>query len=77
MAVGRTILQMAYHMIWRNQPYRELGSNYLDALDKQRTAKRLIKRLETLGFEIVATERSRVPSTPEGVPMPEGLPIGE
>jgi transposase len=76
-AVGRTILQMAYHMIRRNQPYRELGSNYLDGLDKERTAKRLIKRLEALGFEIVATERSSVPSTPEGVPVTEGLPIGE
>ncbi len=73
-AVGRTILQMAYHMIRRNQPYHELGSNYLDALDKERTAKRLIKRLEALGFEIVATERASVPSTPEDVPVTEGLP---
>src|SRR5581483_106131 len=44
-AVGRTMLQMAYHMICRDQPYYELGANYLDALDKERTAKRLIKRL--------------------------------
>jgi transposase len=57
-AVGRTILQMAYYMISRNQVYRELGANYLDALDKQRTAKRLIQRLEALGFEVHATERA-------------------
>jgi transposase len=56
-AVGRTILQMAYYMISRNQVYQELGPNYLDALDKQRTAKRLLKRLEALGFEVHATER--------------------
>ena len=69
MAVGRTILQMAYYMISRNQVYQELGSNYLDALDKQRTAKRLIQRLEALGFEITATERSPAPSTAKGLPL--------
>jgi transposase len=57
-AVGRTILQMAYYLISRNQVYRELGANYLDALDQQRTAKRLIQRLEALGFEVHATERA-------------------
>ena len=58
MAVGRTILQMAYYMIKRNQVYHELGATYLDALDKQRTAKRLIQRLEALGFEVHTTERA-------------------
>ncbi len=57
-AVGRTILQLAYFMISRNQVYHELGANYLDALDKQRTAKRLMQRLEALGFEVQATERT-------------------
>ena len=28
MAVGRTILQMAYHMICGGQAYREMGSDY-------------------------------------------------
>jgi transposase len=68
-AVGRTILQMAYCMISRNQVYQDLGSNYLDALDKQRTVKRLIQRLEGLGFEVTATERTPVPSTPEELPL--------
>ncbi len=57
-AVGRTILQMAYYMIQRTQVYHELGATYLDALDKQRTAKRLIQRLEALGFEVQTTERA-------------------
>jgi transposase len=57
-AVGRTILQMAYYMITRNQSYQELGSSYLDGLDKHRTAKRLIQRLEALGFEVHTTERA-------------------
>jgi transposase len=68
-AVGRTILQMAYYMISRNQVYQELGSNYLDALDKQRTAKRLIQRLEALGFEIHAAERVTAAPTVQGLPL--------
>ena len=57
MAVGRTILQMAYHMIQRGQPYIELGADYLDSLDKVRTAKRLVKRLQSLGFQVQIKER--------------------
>ena len=57
MAVGRTILQMTYSMIVRQQPYRELGVTYLDQLDKVRTAKRLIQRLEALGFAVQVSER--------------------
>jgi transposase len=57
MAVGRTILQMAYHMIRRGEAYQEMGSDYFDQLDKVRTAKRLIKRLEAMGFIVDVTER--------------------
>lgn len=49
-AVGRTILQMAYHMIRNGQEYRELGENYLDQVDRERTAKRLVRRLQVLGY---------------------------
>lgn len=51
-AVGRTILQMAYHMIQRGEAYCELGANYHDHLDRERTAKRLVKRLQTLGYTV-------------------------
>jgi transposase len=57
LAVGRTILQMAYHMIQRHQEYIELGANYLDSLDKVQLAKRLVKRLENLGFDVQAKQR--------------------
>jgi transposase len=56
-AVGRTILQAAYHMIQRGEPYYELGANYLDQLDRERTAKRLIKRLQALGFDVNVKDR--------------------
>ena len=57
LAVGRTMLQMAYHMIQRQQAYSELGANYLDSLDKLHIAQRLVKRLEGLGFDVQAKDR--------------------
>jgi len=57
MAVGRTILQMTYHMIRRGEAYQEMGGDYFDQFDKVRTAKRLIKRLEAMGFIVEVTER--------------------
>jgi transposase len=65
MAVGRTILQMAYHMIRRGEVYRELGNDYFDQFDKARTAKRLIKRLEAMGYRVDVTERPLAPPTME------------
>jgi len=55
-AVGRTILQMAYYMLKRHEGYRELGAGYLDQLDRERTAKRLVKRLVALGYEVKVLE---------------------
>ena len=65
MAIGRTILQMAYHMIGRGEAYRELGDNYFDQFDKTRTAKRLIRRLEAMGFIVDVAERPLAQPTTE------------
>jgi transposase len=51
-ALEHTILVMAYHLILRNQPYHELGVNYFDNRRPEATAKRLIKRLEQLGYAV-------------------------
>jgi transposase len=59
-AVGRSILQMAYHMIRRGEEYRELGENYLDRVDRERTVKRLIKRLHALGFIVHVKDQTSV-----------------
>jgi transposase len=58
LAVGRTILQAAYHMIQRQQTYIELGADYFDTRDKVQAAQRLVKRLERLGFDVQAKERN-------------------
>jgi hypothetical protein len=48
---------MAYHMLWRDEEYREIGANYLDQLDRERTAKRLVKRLQAFGYIVSVKEQ--------------------
>jgi transposase len=51
-AVAHSILVIAYHLIQRNEPYKELGGNYFDRLNPEATATRLVKRLEKLGYQV-------------------------
>jgi transposase len=51
-AVGHTILVIAYHVLSRGEPYHEMGDNYYDELAKQRVERRLVRRLEKLGFTV-------------------------
>jgi transposase len=52
MAVAHSLLVMAYRVIQRQEPYRELGVQYFDQQRPEATAKRLVKRLETLGYQV-------------------------
>jgi len=52
MAVAHSILVIAYHLIERQEPYRDLGGNYFDQRRPEATAKRLVKRLERLGCQV-------------------------
>jgi transposase len=51
-AVAHSILVISYHIIKRKEPYRELGGDYFDKRRPEVTAKRLMKRLEQLGFNV-------------------------
>ena len=51
-AVGRTILEIAYYLIDRGTTYQELGATYFDQLDRERATKRLVGRLPALGFTV-------------------------
>jgi transposase len=51
-AVAHSILVIAYHLIQRQEPYHDLGADYFDKRRPEATAKRLVKRLENLGFEV-------------------------
>lgn len=51
-AVGHSLLVIAYYVLTRHEPYRELGENYFDEHDRQKVERRLVHRLEKLGFEV-------------------------
>jgi transposase len=57
-AVEHSILVIAYHLIKRHEPYRELGGDYFDKRRPELTAKRLVKRLEQLGFNVSLQQTS-------------------
>jgi len=51
-AVGHPLLVVAYHLLTRQEEYRELGGNYFDERDKQAVTRRLVQRLEKLGYDV-------------------------
>jgi transposase len=52
LAVAHSILVIAYYMIQRQEPYRDAGADFFDRLQPEDTARRLVKRLETLGYHV-------------------------
>lgn len=52
-AVGHTILVIVYHLITDEESfYRDLGVHYFDERDRQRVQRRLVHRLEALGYTV-------------------------
>jgi transposase len=51
-AVGHSILVIAYHLLQRETTYEELGGNYFDERDRQGVQRRAVQRLESLGYEV-------------------------
>jgi transposase len=52
-AVAHKILLAVFHMLQRAVAFADLGGDYLDRVDKHRTAKRLIRRLDALGYDVM------------------------
>lgn len=51
-AVARTILQAAWHILKEDLDYRELGGDYFDHLHEEKTKSYFVKRLEKLGYQV-------------------------
>jgi transposase len=51
-AIMHQLLKVIYHILMTGEVYRELGADYYQTADPQRTARRLTKRLERLGFTV-------------------------
>ena len=52
-AVAHSMLVIAYWLLSRHEPYRELGGDYFDRQRPAATAKRLVQRLENLGYHVI------------------------
>jgi transposase len=51
-AVGHTILTIIYTMLTRKQSYQDVGAAYFDQREQHRVERRLVQRLERLGYEV-------------------------
>jgi len=51
-AVAHSILVIVYHVLLRHAPYRDLGTNYFDERDRDSVQRRLVRRLERLGYRV-------------------------
>jgi transposase len=51
-AVGHSILVILYHMLRDGTLYHDLGPRYFDERDRQAVERRLIRRLEGLGYKV-------------------------
>jgi len=52
-AVARSILVIAYHLLRDGTEYKELGVDYFDQRDHEQLERRLVKRLEQLGHKVI------------------------
>ena len=57
-AVGHAILIIAYQLLKKQEPYRELGENYFDNINPEKTASRLIRRLQRMGYQVLITKEA-------------------
>lgn len=57
-AVAHTLLEVIYHLLEdKTAEYHELGGDYFDTLDPSRLRRHLVKRLESLGYDVSLSER--------------------
>jgi transposase len=57
-AVGHTILVIAYHLLVRGRDYQDLGAGYFDHHDRTAVQRRLVRRLEALGYAVQLEPRA-------------------
>lgn len=51
-AVGHTILVVVYHLLRDGTEYEDLGASYFDERDRVAVERRLVRRLEQLGYRV-------------------------
>jgi len=57
LAVAHTLLVIVYHMLKQDVEYRDLRPDYFDKLRGRGLERYLVKRLESLGYQVNLTPR--------------------
>jgi transposase len=73
-AIARKILVAVFHMLSKNEPFRELGDAYLDAKNRRRTINHLRERLERLGLTVTLRRQPTSRAEDADVPAPRTRP---
>jgi transposase len=60
LAIAHKILRASYFVLMRSEHYRDLGETYLDQLDPARVRRSAVKRLESLGYDVILTPKEKV-----------------
>lgn len=63
-ATAHQLLIIAFHLIRDGGVYRELGGEFFDQLNPEKTRKRLTQRLERLGYQVVLQTTQPQPAPP-------------
>ena len=77
MAVAHHLLTVIYHMLRDSQPYQEPGAAYYDQKRKPEITKRLVQRLQRLGYQVTLevplspAEIQEIASATAELPPPE------
>lgn len=58
-AIAHSILTIVYHLLVHGGTYRELGGNYFDELNREKVTRRIVNRLESLGYSVSLREDPR------------------
>jgi transposase len=57
-ALGHTLLVICYHVLKEGTEYQELGAQYFDERDRATVERRLVRRLEQLGYQVTLASTS-------------------
>jgi transposase len=58
LALGHSLLVVIYHVLKNHKEYKDLGSDYFDRLEPERTRRYLVKRLQRLGYDVTLSPTS-------------------
>jgi transposase len=72
MAVAHRVLVIAYYIIRDGTVYHELGGDHYDQKNPERTARRLTKRLESIGFQVTLAPATTAVPSPASKPIRNG-----